>query len=137
MAQKIILKAGSLEMNFKQAAGDKSIVYVTHRRCLALISAQSFQSCNKVIHKKETAVVVTKSPECWVNAVRSIGSCHNDHVCSLFQSIHKSQQLRHYATFHLSMCLWREKAVVGPTALQHSTGASTAPKRTDTTAASC
>ena len=41
----------------------------------------------------------------WVNAIGSVGGCHDYHVGPLLQSIHQSQQLRHDAPLHLSMSL--------------------------------
>lgn len=48
---------------------------------------------------------LTKSPEGWVNAVWPVGSCHDNDVCPLLQTVHQSQQLRHNAPLHLTVSL--------------------------------
>lgn len=49
----------------------------------------------------------TKSPERWIDAVGSVGGCHDDDMGSLFQTIHESQQLRDNAPLNLSVGLHR------------------------------
>lgn len=48
---------------------------------------------------------LTKSPECWIDAVGSVSGSHDNDMGSLFQTIHKSQQLRNNAPLNLSMGL--------------------------------
>ena len=47
----------------------------------------------------------TESSQCRVDAVWSICCSHDDDVWTLLQSVHQCQQLRHNASFHLSLRL--------------------------------
>lgn len=50
---------------------------------------------------------LTKSPECWIDAVGSVSGSHDNDMGSLFQTVHESKQLRNNAPLHLSMGLQR------------------------------
>ena len=48
---------------------------------------------------------LTKSPEGGVDAVGSVGGCHDDDVSPLLQSVHQGQQLGHDTPLHLPVGL--------------------------------
>lgn len=54
---------------------------------------------------------LTKSPECWIDAVGSVGGSHDDDVGSLFQTVHQSQQLGDNAPLNLSVGLNTQKTL--------------------------
>lgn len=47
----------------------------------------------------------TKTAQSTINAVWSVGSCHDDDLCPLLESIHQCQKLWDDPTFDLTMCL--------------------------------
>lgn len=51
---------------------------------------------------------LTKSPECWIDAVGSVCGSHDNDMGSLFQTVHESQQLRNNAPLNLSVGLQRK-----------------------------
>ena len=53
----------------------------------------------------------TESPEGRVNAVGSVGGCHDDDVSPLLETVHEGEQLGHNAPLHLAVCLWEGTTV--------------------------
>lgn len=52
---------------------------------------------------------LTKSPECWIDAVGSVSGSHDNDMGSLLQTIHESEQLRNNAPLNLSVGLKTKK----------------------------
>ena len=51
------------------------------------------------------SVKATKSPEGGVNAIGTVGGCHDNDMGSLLQPVHKSQELGHDSSLHFTMGL--------------------------------
>lgn len=51
-----------------------------------------------------------KTSESWVNAVGTVGGSHDDHMTTLLQAIHESEQLGYNTSLHLSMGLGGTRA---------------------------
>jgi hypothetical protein len=50
----------------------------------------------------------TKSSQSRVDTVGPVGGSHDNHMSSLLQAIHQSQQLRHDAPLNLTMSLYQQ-----------------------------
>ena len=137
----MIPKAESLEMNFRQAAVGKSIVYVTHRRCLVLVSAQPFQgpwstACNKVCDTQRR--LQSRLPNRLSAGSMLLGLLVAAITITCARCFSPSIRVNSWDTMRRStspcVCTdrksWLDKGV-------YSTGASTAPEGRDTAAVNC
>ncbi|KYN14254.1 hypothetical protein ALC57_13421, partial [Trachymyrmex cornetzi] len=71
------------------------------------VDSQNFQSASSIWYTNvNLSIETSESAQCPVDAVRSIGSCHYNHMGALLHTIHQCQQLRYNTPFDFAMRLY-------------------------------